>query len=369
MPWKMPEYAALLRFFTMTRMHVRLLRPALFALLLCGTAHANDLEQAQALFEQDRAAEAAQKVEIWLKAQPKDPNARFLKGLIHHRQGQLDEAVATFNALTKDFPHLPEPYNNLAVIHAGRGEYDKAIAALQAAIRTHPSYTTAHENLGDIYAKKAGEAYEQALNLDKKNKTVETKLAMLHGLFPQGAKPGKPPATAKVLVPAEHAAKPASPVTAAAISPVAEPVTPPPGPAVRLPPPEAHLQTPAAIPPAAPAAPAAEISRVVQAWADAWSSKDMARYLAAYADEFKPATGESRAIWAAQREQRIAGKPGTIAVVVEDIRASPADGGAVWASFRQIYRSGNMNERTSKRLLLALRGGEWKILREEIGAR
>lgn len=351
-----------------------LLTSALCAVLLCApTARANDLEAAQALFEQDRAAEAAQKVDVWLKAQPKDPNARFLKGLIHHRLGQLDEAVATFTAITKDFPHLPEPYNNLAVIHAGRGEYDKAIAALQAAIRTHPSYSTAHENLGDIYAKKAGEAYEQALNLDKKNKTVETKLAMLHGLFPQGAKPGgKAPTAAKaVATAATPPAEAAKPAPVATISPVAEPATPPAGPAVKLPPPEAHLQTAAApaAPTPAPAAPAAEISQVVQAWADAWSTKDMTRYFATYADEFKPTTGESRAAWAVQREQRIAGKPGAIAVQVDDIRVTPADGGAVWAVFRQTYRSGNLNERTIKRLQLALRAGEWKILREETGAR
>ena len=33
-------------------------------------------------------------------------------------------------ALTKDYPDLPEPYNNLAVIYASQGQYDKARGAL-----------------------------------------------------------------------------------------------------------------------------------------------------------------------------------------------------------------------------------------------
>src|SRR6202521_2153574 len=164
------------------------LRAALFAALLgtavCAwSAPADDLKDAQKLYGQGKLPPALEKVEVFLKSQPRDPQGRFLKGLVLTEQKRVPEAIQVFTGLTEDFPELPEPYNNLAVLYASQGNFDKAKAALELAIHTHPSYATAHENLGDIYAQLARRAYDKALQLDKNNATAQAKLAMIKDLF------------------------------------------------------------------------------------------------------------------------------------------------------------------------------------------
>src|SRR3954470_20645387 len=151
------------------------------------SAPADDLREAQRLYGQGKVQPAIDKVDGFLKVQPRDPQGRFLKGLLLTEQKRTAEAIQVFTGLTEDFPELPEPYNNLAVLYASQGNYDKAKSALELAIHTHPSYATAHENLGDIYAQLASRAYDRALQLDKSNTTAQTKLSLVKELFRPGA--------------------------------------------------------------------------------------------------------------------------------------------------------------------------------------
>ncbi|MBC8021671.1 MAG: tetratricopeptide repeat protein, partial [Burkholderiales bacterium] len=188
-------------------LHRTLMKPRLAALLLAMAfgaspgafaAPADDLKEAQKLYGQGKLAPAIEKVDLFLRAQPRDPQGRFLKGLLLTEQKRVPEAIQVFTGLTEDFPELPEPYNNLAVLYASQGNYDKAKSALELAIHTHPSYATAHENLGDIYAQLASRAYDRALQLDKSNAAAQLKLSMVKDLFsPQksGAPRPAPPAT------------------------------------------------------------------------------------------------------------------------------------------------------------------------------
>ena len=125
------------------------------ALFAAAPAFGDDLQDAGKLFKAGQHQQALERVNKALAAKPKDPQARFLKGLIYTEQGKTKDAIDIFTRLTQDYPDLPEPYNNLAVIYAGQGQYEKARAALEQSIRTHPSYATAYENLGDVYAKLA----------------------------------------------------------------------------------------------------------------------------------------------------------------------------------------------------------------------
>ena len=174
-------------------------------------APADDLKEAQKLYGQGKLQPALDKVEVFLKAQPRDPQGRFLKGLVLTEQKRIPEAIQVFTGLTEDFPELPEPYNNLAVLYASQGNYDKAKSALELAIHTHPSYATAHENLGDIYAQLASRAYDRALQLDKNNTTAQVKLAMVKDLFSSQKAAGTPrPATEapKIVAPSAKAEMP-----------------------------------------------------------------------------------------------------------------------------------------------------------------
>ena len=337
---------------------------AAFALALAGVAAAapaDDLREAQKLYGQGKLQPAIEKVDAYLKAQPREPQGRFLKGLLLTEQKKINEAIQVFTALTEDFPELPEPYNNLAVLYASLGNYDKAKSALELAIHTHPSYATAHENLGDIYAQLASRAYDRALQLDKNNTTAQLKLAMVKELFVSAkAAPAARPDPAKIAK-----AEPARTET----------------PKVAATKPETAKSEPAKVEPArtepaktAPAKPAAAkpgsgeqgaVGAAVEAWARAWSARDVKAYLAAYAPDFETPGNESRDAWEKQRAERIS-RPKSIEVTLK-FQSITVDGDSATAVFRQSYRSDTLKATSTKTLKLAKVGGKWLIKQERVG--
>ena len=153
--------------------------------------YAAGLREAAALVKDRQYASAQEKLDVLIAARPREPRARFLKGVVATEEGRTDAAIAVFRALIEDYPELPEPYNNLAVILARRGEYEGARVALETALRTAPDWSVAHENLGDIYARLAAVEYAQAAKFDRDNKSAPAKLALARDLLAQAA-PAKP---------------------------------------------------------------------------------------------------------------------------------------------------------------------------------
>src|SRR5689334_8348112 len=172
---------------------------SIFTAVLLGVApaRADDTQDAAKLLKAGKHQEALERVNKVLAVKQRDPQARFLKGLILTEQGNTREAVEIFTKLTQDYPELPEPYNNLAVIYAAQGQYEKARAALEQSIRTHPSYATAYENLGDVYAKLASQAYDKALQLDSSNAGAQNKLSLVREIGAPAAAAKPPVALAK----------------------------------------------------------------------------------------------------------------------------------------------------------------------------
>src|SRR5438067_363696 len=142
-----------------------------------------ELAEAAGMIRDGQYASAIEKIDAALASDTKNPQARFLKGVVQSDQSETDAAIATFQQLTEDYPELPEPYNNLAVIWAQKGEYEKARKALETALLTRPDYGIAHENLGDIYARLAGLEYDRAATLDKANKSAQAKLTLVRELY------------------------------------------------------------------------------------------------------------------------------------------------------------------------------------------
>src|SRR5688572_24589790 len=343
------------------------LRPALAALLaaliavsgvLSTAALADDVQDAAKLLKSGQHQQALDRVNKVLAAKPKDAQARFLKGLIFAEQGNSKDATDVFLQLTRDYPDLPEPYNNLAVIYASQGQYDKARGALEQSIRTHPSYATAYENLGDVYAKLASQAYDKALQIDSANPGAKNKLALVRELV-GGTSPAKPIAIAAAPAPKEPAKAPA--VVAAAPTPK-EPAKPPVTVAAAEPKPSPAAEKAAAPKPAA----NNEVLDTVNAWAKAWSAKNVDAYLAFYARDFKTPGGEARPEWETARRARISG-PRSISVTVESPKVSVADGKAS-VTFRQGYKSDVIKSTTTtKTLVLAKSDGRWRIQQERVG--
>jgi Flp pilus assembly protein TadD len=146
-------------------------------------ARADDYAQMNEMLRSGRNAEALARIEQALAAKPRDPQLRFLKGVGQSQSGRSADAMATFTALTQDYPELPEPYNNLGVLHAARAEFDQARIALETAVRLQPGYSVAHENLGDVYAKLAARSYVRAQQLDARNTGLAPKLTLIQQLF------------------------------------------------------------------------------------------------------------------------------------------------------------------------------------------
>lgn len=325
-------------------------------------APADDLKEAQKLYGQSKLQPALEKTEAFLKAQPRDPQGRFLKGLILTEQKRPAEAIQIFTGLTEDYPELPEPYNNLAVLYASQGNYDKAKSALELAIHTHPSYATAHENLGDVYAQLASRAYDRALQLDKNNATAQLKLSMVKDLFSSqklAAASTKSEPSAKAEMP--KAAPVAAPKAPESAPPKAEP--PPPAPAkVEAPAKAASAPTPTK---SAGDDAKSQVVAAVESWARAWASQDVKAYLAHYATDFEVPAGETRASWEKQRAERIQ-KPKHIEVSVKIVSTKLADNEAT-VTFRQSYQSDTLKSNNSKTLKLVKSGDRWLIKQERAG--
>ena len=372
--------------------------------LLVGasTAYANNAD-ITSLLQGSQPEQALKLIDQRLTATPKDPQLRFLQGVAFAMANKNKEAIDTFTQLTKEFPELPEPYNNLAVLYANQNQLDKSRQALEQAIRTNPSYSTAHENLGDIYAKLASQAYSKALQLDGSHaQSVQPKLALIHDLFSTGqaqaqalAKAPRAPApvtaTATQAVSSSTTAPAQATVVAAAATaqPVAsaQPATATPvtetasSPATE---PKAETKTIAKAEPKAepkavatadagqaakadkpPAANVAEVEAAVRTWAKAWAAKDMANYLAAYSPNFQTPGKQSRKAWEAERRARIVGKR-SISVNLADLTITTQNDRAT-ARFRQHYRADTLNVSSRKTLQLELRKGQWLIVSETTG--
>jgi Flp pilus assembly protein TadD len=149
---------------------------------LGATVHADDYADVNRLLRQGAPAEALAKADAYIATKPRDPQMRFLRGVVLSEQGRTD-ATAAFSQLTQDFPELPEPYNNLAALYAQQSRLDQARDALETAIKLNPNYATAHENLGDVYARLAAQTYARAQQLAPANAAIAPKVAALRQVF------------------------------------------------------------------------------------------------------------------------------------------------------------------------------------------
>ena len=362
-------------------------------LVFCGGAAAQttDLQEINRLLKAGQAQVALDRVNVYLNSKPKDAVGRFIRGLAQAELGKTNDAIVTFQALTEDFPELPEPYNNLAVLYSSKGQYEKARVALELAIQTHPSYSTAHENLGDIYAKLASQAYDKALQLDKGNGTVSTKLNLVRDLFSTNPKANTAPraptavagmTSAPVAAVASNTPalpRPPAPAAAAAPTPAAAPAVASVA-AVKPVAPAASPSPNAAPAPAVAAKPAApdvsgealrngvnaEVLAAVNKWAKDWAGKNPDGYLASYSKSFKPEDGSSRATWSGLRRERIT-TPKRIKVEVLGATVEMTSATEAKVTFRQAYDSDALQTRSRKTLTMVKEGGTWLITRERVG--
>ena len=157
---------------------------------LAGTALADEYAEVQRLHAAGQTSAALARADRHIGANPRDPQMRFVKANLLSASNRAAEAEEVLLQLTRDYPELAEPWNNLAVLHAGQGRLDQAEQDLQAALRINPDYATALENLGDVRLRQALRAYERARRLDTANPRLAPRIESLRGALGGPPKPG-----------------------------------------------------------------------------------------------------------------------------------------------------------------------------------
>jgi adhesin transport system outer membrane protein len=115
--------------------------------------------------------------------------------------------------------------------------------------------------------------------------------------------------------------------------------------------------------PAEPVDGEAEVLARIADWGAAWASRDIQRYLAFYAAGFVPEGGQSREVWARQREQRLA-KPSSIRIEIQNPAVQMSAPNAAVVDFRQLYTVDAYRDSSEKTLEWRKENGQWLIVRE-----
>jgi len=110
-----------------------------------------------------------------------------------------------------------------------------------------------------------------------------------------------------------------------------------------------------------------EINQAVATWAQAWRSKDIKSYLAAYAPDFVPEGLPSKKAWEAQRKQRLSAGQGAITLVVNNVQIQ-RDGSTASVQFEQKYAAKTYKDELAKTFEMRYEPNQkrWLITRERV---
>jgi predicted TPR repeat methyltransferase len=112
------------------------------------------LQQAITSLRCDRHAEAEEALLAILGLWPGQPDAQHFMGVLRHRQGHNDEAVALIREVVERVPANAGAWNNLGNVLLTIGRTDEAVQAYEGGIRAadgQPETASALINLGTVY--------------------------------------------------------------------------------------------------------------------------------------------------------------------------------------------------------------------------
>jgi FkbM family methyltransferase len=129
-----------------------------------------------------------------VRLKPDFVEALYNLGVVLAERERLDEAEARYRQALHHDPHMAQASTNLGIVLARQGRFDEAVSQHQQAIRSNPDYAEAHNNLGSALAgqERVDEAiasYEQALRLKPHDPGMHFNLAhqlLLRGEFERG---------------------------------------------------------------------------------------------------------------------------------------------------------------------------------------
>ena len=300
---------------------------------------------------------------LWVQAQlPSALEKRFASAQAAYEDGDVARSEGLYRALLKDYPKLPELYNNLAVTLVAQGKSQQAIDVLQSGLRSHDGFASLYDNLLNVNASISRQQYMQAL-VPLKNEKPRLKPVALTDL---GAVYYAPPVQLAVVE--QPSPVPAAPKPVAVVEAKASAATP----VANKPVLEKVVE--AARPVVEPAVPMAdnvpplmglevELKSILLAWAEAWSRKDLQAYVNGYGKGYRPDENTTHAAWLKQREQRLR-RPKWIKVRLDEMEFFVLEKDKVAVQLRQSYQSNSYRDIGRKEMVLELQDGQWKIVQE-----
>ncbi len=105
------------------------------------------------------------------------------------------------------------------------------------------------------------------------------------------------------------------------------------------------------------------IERFIYGWKEAWEQKDLDRYIACYAADFR-SRGMDRGAWERHRE-RLNQKYRNVNVNISDLKVLAVTRASVTVRFKQDYRADGYRDYGLKEIVLVKKGDDWKIRKEE----
>lgn len=107
-----------------------------------------------------------------------------------------------------------------------------------------------------------------------------------------------------------------------------------------------------------------QLADQLDAWRQAWSSRDVEAYLSHYSERFVPSGGLTRAAWVSARRANIVSRA-SISVNLREVNLERIDENRVRLTFLQDYAAGNYREDGQPKMLeLTQEGTVWRIVSE-----
>ncbi len=161
---------------------------SLAALMWSAAAIADDaLDRALSLTKEQRYEEARDLLDPLLEREPDNVRVRLLHGALRVHEGDTEDAIGIFRAITRDHPDMFEAYNNLAVLYVKEGRLEEARVVMLDILERRDE-ALGYENLGGIYTLLARRAYDRGRELRAAGATSED-----GSVTPEPPEPPSPP--------------------------------------------------------------------------------------------------------------------------------------------------------------------------------
>jgi predicted TPR repeat methyltransferase len=153
-----------------------------------ATRHEITVDEAMALaidlLKQGRLGEADALCRAVLDLEPGCATALHYGGVVAHRQGNNERALALLARSLELVPDQPDWYSNLGNVLQADGRLDEAMAAFRRAIALNPAHANAHNNLGVLLRvhgrlEEAEAAYRTVIAIDPNHPEVYHNLAIV----------------------------------------------------------------------------------------------------------------------------------------------------------------------------------------------